>query len=76
VFGSKLILGSWASEFSKFVDTSFDDGMILFTLPDDPTPMRDLIADIDMVKIPCVPPQSRKNIKQTWLPGPSNKERY
>jgi hypothetical protein len=42
------------------VDASSDGGMILLTLPDDPTPVRDLIADIDMVKLPREPPSSKK----------------
>jgi hypothetical protein len=50
VFGSKLILRSWAYEFSKFVDTNPDDGMILLTLPDDPAPVRDLAADVHIAK--------------------------
>ncbi|KAH6641102.1 P-loop containing nucleoside triphosphate hydrolase protein [Chaetomium tenue] len=60
VFGSKLILRSWAYEFSKFVDASPDDGMILLTLPDDPAPVRSLIADIDIAKLPRGPPTSSK----------------
>ncbi|KAK4243371.1 P-loop containing nucleoside triphosphate hydrolase protein, partial [Corynascus novoguineensis] len=60
VFGSKLILRSWAYEFSKFVDANPDDGMILLTLPDDPAPVRNLIADIDIVQLPRASPTSSK----------------
>ena len=60
VFGSRLILRSWAHEFSKFVDASPDDGMILLTLPDDPAPVRNLIADIDIAKLPRASPASSK----------------
>ena len=60
VSSSKLILSSWAYEFSKFVDTSPDDGMIPLMLPDNPAPVRNLIADINMVKQPRAPPTSSK----------------
>jgi len=36
------------------VDASPGDGMILLTLPDDPAPVRNLIADIDIAKLPHV----------------------
>ncbi|KAK4139117.1 P-loop containing nucleoside triphosphate hydrolase protein [Dichotomopilus funicola] len=60
VFGSKLILRSWAHEFAKFVDAGPDDGMVLLTLPDDPAPVRDLIADVRIVKSTRVHPTTGK----------------